>query len=134
MKAATVVRIVLVPALVLGTWAAALAGPRQLLAPPLLAPANGTLRCTVLNASAKKPVEDLSVGFKRAGGATTGTGCPTSLGTNDACVETSAAGFCSSLPCACIVSYRKGDRKSVRALMMSVTSGGVVEHVVELSP
>jgi hypothetical protein len=101
--------------------------------PPVRSPSGGELECAILNASARKPLEGVQIGFRRVNGGTSGATetCGDTVAPLQGCTA-KLAGFCEALPCACIFTISKGDKKAVRGTLMSVDSGGTVTGAVEL--
>jgi hypothetical protein len=111
----------------------AMARDTVFVSPPLRSPVGGMLQCSVFNSSDKKVVEGISVAFRRVNGGTSGpdSTCGNSLVPLTGCSAT-LAGFCETLPCACVFGFTRGDKKALRGSLMAVDGAGTVTGAVEL--
>jgi len=129
---AVAVAVLVLPA-VLALAPPALARDTVFSSPPMRSPTGGELECAVMNVSSKKPMEGVTIAFRRTNGGTAGatSTCGDTLAPLMGCRAT-LTGFCESLPCACIFTIAKGDKKALRGALMTVDGSGTVTGAVEL--
>jgi len=111
----------------------ALARDTVFTSPAMRSPVDGALQCTVFNASVKKPMEGITLTFRRVDSGTAGAveNCGSNLQPGTGCMAT-LAGFCEDEACACVFTMSKGSKKAFRGTLMTIDSEDTVTGAVEL--
>jgi hypothetical protein len=110
------------------------AADTTLVSPPLRSPAGGSLQCVIMNGSIKKPLEEVTIEFRRVNNGTAGATSTCGDGpipTLSGCSAT-LAGFCEELACSCIFTFAKGDKRTVRGSLSAIDAAGTPHAAVEL--